>query len=143
MAVIGDDVAMPATSEATPQAPAETNTSGADAETAMTGATNDRSIATALSWMVLGAVGSVGGALVALLLTYSSIKDSTDDYAGLIFILTVPLGFVIGTIIAMVHAWQAERQSPSSGNLFSRTELAFSGVLLPIVTAVSIVALLG
>gem|GEM_PF-6952445 len=53
------------------------------------------------------------------------VEANNDDYAGVLFVVTVPLGFVVGTFVAMIVARSAEGSSPFGDDLFIRTQLAF------------------
>jgi len=101
--------------------------------------TTHRTKIEALMWTIAGAVSAYGGAVVAWFMTLDSIENSTDDYAGLLVILTVPLGFIVGLTLVMLYAWSEERMSRSHEDLFTRTQLAFAGAILPIAIPIGVI----
>lgn len=122
--------------EATP--PATFTTDAPSTPTTIT-----RTKAEACLWSLFGIAGAYGGAALAIPLTTPSVEASSDDFAGLLYLLTIPLGFVVGTIVACSIAANIERESRSAEDLFTRTELTFFGVLLPILLVVAASALSG
>lgn len=105
--------------------------------------TDQRPIAVACLWSLFGAVGAYGGAALAIPLTSLTVEASTDDFAGLLYLFTVPLGFIVGTIMACMIAAAIEREAPSSEDLFTRAELTFAGVVLPILLLITGSAIAG
>lgn len=110
---------------------------------ATTPTTTQRTKLVACLWTLFGIASAYGGAALAIPLTTPTVEASTDDFAGLLYLVTVPLGFIAGTIVACLIASQIERESRSADDLFTRTELTFGGVLLPILLAVGAMSLAG
>lgn len=147
-----DTYLMPATTEEAPATVPSTNAPSPDdmspqtddsnrlppRPTGQRAPTESRTMLTALRWLAVGAMTPLGFAGLALLLTIATIKDSTDEYAGLTFLVTVPIGYVVGIVFAMITARRAEIQSKSINDLLTRTELVFLGVVLHVVVVVTL-----
>lgn len=91
-----------------------------------------RSPAATCGWIGVGVAGAVGGVAAGVVLTFAAVADSNNGWDGLYALATGPLGFVVGTVVALAFAWSAERRAEPTAGLFTRTELVFVGVLAPI-----------
>lgn len=97
----------------------------------------------ACAWAALGMSGTYGGTYLALQWTRPIVEADTGDYAEFLYILTVPLGFLIGTFVAIAIAARAERASPLAEDLFNRKEWAFIGILVPPLVALTGFLIIG
>ncbi len=79
---------------------------------------------------------ALSGAIFAGIWTANEIEGSTDDYAGLLYVVTVPAGYIAGGILGTIAARYIERDEPTIGDGMSRTWLAFLGPVAPIGTLI-------
>ncbi len=95
-----------------------------------------------MGWLLLGLLGGIAGAVIAGVLTARSLEGNTDDFAGLIVVVTVPLGYLVGTLFVVILGWATGRSTRSGGTVSggtgsrsqgSRPTFAFLGALLPFV----------
>lgn len=93
-------------------------------------------------WTLLGLLGGVAGAVIAVLLTTQSLKGNTDDYAGLLYVVTVPLGYVLGSLTVVLVGWAAGRKEPeptarprNGGHAFLGAILPFLGIIAAVVAS--------
>ncbi len=86
---------------------------------------------TKLAWVLWGFVGSILGGVAGGYAGVLSIADSTDDFSGLIIIFTIPMGWFIGGLVAILLAWVAEHENRSPKGNSSRAFLTAGGFLTP------------
>ena len=89
------------------------------------------------SWVLLGMSLPIASALAAVWGTLVLIENTLPDpQSGLFFITTVPLGYALGSSIAMLLAWICERQNPSAQGQQTRYSLTWTGVEIPMGVAI-------
>ena len=90
-----------------------------------------------LPWVFLGMSLPVARMLAAVGSTLVLIENTPPDpQSGLLFITTVPLGYALGSAIAMLLAWICERQNPSAQGQQTRYSLTWTGVEIPMGVAI-------